>query len=191
MDIALPVTVVAAIILFVVKEILELLRKAKAKKRKLAALKSVLKEELELNLWTWKKFESLLTSVQDAGKGSKYAYSVSPSGTERFELVIPEGKGIGQAFPHVVTDMHSKLMIEVAEADEAMYQKLNSSFKALSELQHLRNGIVDFIHESRMGEHYVEGFTDYALGELGPIYDNLNTLYEYCTGQKLTEHRMR
>ncbi|PTQ14261.1 hypothetical protein CWO33_13655 [Vibrio splendidus] len=191
MEFALPITVISAILLFVIKEVLELFRKSKAKKRKLSALKSVLKEELELNLWVWKKFESLLTNVKVAEVGSTYEYLVSPSGAERFELLSPDGHGQGQSFPKVVIEMHSKLVIEVAEIDADMYQKLIGSYKALSELQHLRNGIVDFIHESRMGEHYVEGFTGYALEELAPIYDELNALYRYCTGKALTEHRMR
>ncbi|EKM26100.1 hypothetical protein VCHENC03_5374 [Vibrio sp. HENC-03] len=191
MEVALPITVVSAIVLFVLKELLESHKKSKAKKRKLSALKSVLKEELELNLWVWKQFEALLTNVQNAGEGGKYTHLVSPSGTERFELVTAEGHGMGQAFPKVVTEMHSKLVIDVAEMDADMYQKLITSFKALSELQHLRNGIVDFIHDSRMGDHYVEGFTEYALEELAPIYDHLDVLYQYCTGKKLKEHRMR
>ncbi len=191
MEIALPVTVIFAIALFLIKEVMELVKKTQTKKRKLRALKSVLKEELELNLWTWKKFESLLTRIQDADEGSRYEYSISPSGTERFELVSTDGYGTGQAFPRVVIDLHSKLVIDVAETDSDMYEKLILSYKALSELQYLRNGIVDFIHESEMGASPVQGFTEYALEELSPIYDDMDAFYQYCTGKKLTEHLLR
>ncbi|MEN8636777.1 hypothetical protein ABFV74_13805 [Pseudoalteromonas distincta] len=72
MEITLPITVIFAISLFIIKESLELVRKSRAKKRKLLAFKAVLKEELELNLWTWKKFKSSLNRIREAGQGGHY-----------------------------------------------------------------------------------------------------------------------
>ena len=186
---ALPITVIFAVALFLIKEALELVRKSKGKKRKLSAFKAVLKEELELNLWTWKKFESLLNRIREVGQKGNYSYFTSPAGTERFEVLDADGYGIGQVFPNVEMEFHSKLLIDVAEVDAEMYQKLIASYKALSELQHLRNRIVDFIHESKDSD--VDHFTSTTLQDLAPLYNELDALYQYCTGNKLTEHRMR
>ncbi|MEL0608842.1 hypothetical protein [Vibrio echinoideorum] len=189
MEIALPITVIFAVALFLVKEILEMVRKSQAKQRKLQAFKAVLKEELELNLWSWKKFESLLNRVRDAGQSGSYCYFTSPAGTERFEVIDEQGHGTGQVFPKVETEFHSKLLVDVAELDAEMYLKLLASYKALSELQHLRNRIVDFLNEDQNSD--VENFANYTLEDLSPLYDELDKLYQYCTGSKLTEHRMR
>mgnify|MGYP006102263499 CR=1 FL=1 len=191
LEITLPITVIFAISLFIIKESLELVRKSRAKKRKLLAFKAVLKEELELNLWTWKKFKSSLNRIREAGQGGHYNYSISPAGTERFEVVDAEGYGTGQMFPKVEIELHSKLLIDVAELDAKMYKKLIASYKGLSELHHLRNRIVDFIHENQETVCDIDNFTGSTLQDLSPIYTELDALYQYCTGKKLTEHRMR
>ena len=127
-----------------------MVKKHHAKKRKLNALKITLKEEIELNFWTLKKIESLVTNIHKAKAGSTLEHIISASGTERIELLCPDGYGKGQFFPKVINDLHTKLIIEIAESDKVMYKNFIVSFKSLSELQHLRNGIVDLIYDSNI-----------------------------------------
>ena len=188
-----PVSIgaVVAISIFIIKEILEAYRKSNSRKRKVKALKAIVSEEIEINYWTWQKIESLVKQVKDLPQKTHYQITTSTSGVERFEFIRPDGGGGGQAFPTVTEEVFNKLIIDIAELDKAFYNKAILYSKSIAELKHLRNGSYDFIHETQEGEHYADGFVDYALDELPAIYVSMSNFYEICTGNKLEKHRMR
>ena len=187
----LSISAIVAIALFLIKEIIEFFRKKHARKRKTGALKVLLSEEIKINYWTWLKIEDLVTIVKEKPKTTQYQIITSASGTERFVWLRPDGGGGGQSFPSVQDDVSTKLITEIAELDKNFYSSAISYSKGLAELKHLRNGAYDFIHETAQGEHYAEGFCDYALDELPEINNNLRKLFKECTGKDKLEHRMR
>ncbi|WP_076421167.1 hypothetical protein [Colwellia sp. UCD-KL20] len=187
----LSISAIVAIALFLIKETLELFRKSQARKRKIRALKVILAEEMKINYWTWLKVKDLVETVMEMPSGTHYQITTSTSGTERFKWMRPDGGGGGQSFPCVQDDILTKLIIEIAELDESFYNSAIAYSKGLAELKHLREGAYDFIHETQQGEHYAEGFCDYASDELPKIESSFINLFKKCTGKSELQHRMR
>lgn len=188
---ATSISVSVAVVLFLIKEFLEYIRKFKARVRKTKALKTIISEEIELNHWTWLKVKGLAETVQSQPSNTKYSIIKSTSGTERFEFYKQEGGGGGQSFPKVYENLINKLITDIAELDKDFYIAAINYTKALAELKHLRAGAYDFIHETQQGKHDAEGFVEYALDELPEIYSMMDKFYQVCSGSKLNTHRMR
>ena len=182
---------IIAISIFIIREFLEAYRKSNARTRKVKALKTIISEEIEINYWAWLQIKALVTKVKEQPKTTQYQITTSTSGVERFEYFPLDGGGGGRSFPPVVETMFIKLIIDIAELDKAFYGKAILYSKSIAELKHLRNGAYDFIHETQQGDHYTEGFVDYALDEIPPIYVAMSDFYEICTGNALNKHRMR
>jgi hypothetical protein len=187
----LSIGAIVAITLFIIKEGLETYRKSASKKRKIKALKTILAEEIKLNYWVWKQIDSIVKTVKEMPPKTLYQIISSTSGTERFEYVRPDGGGGGIFFPEIKHEVFTQLITEVAELDEGFYSRSIEYGKGVAELQHLRHGVFDFIHETHKGEHYVEGFSEYALDELPDIKNKFQVLFTECTGETELQHRMR
>tara|TARA_Y100001934_G_scaffold280196_1_gene386185 strand:+ start:145 stop:870 length:726 start_codon:yes stop_codon:yes gene_type:complete len=187
----LSIGAIVAITLFIIKEVLEAYRKNASKNRKIKALKTILAEEIKLNYWVWKQIESIVKKVKEMPPETLYQIISSTSGTERFEYVRPDGGGGGIFVPEIKDQVFTQLITEIAELDEDFYSRSIEYGKGVAELQHLRHGVFDFIHETPKGEHYAEGFCEYALDELPDIKDKFQKLYIECTGDTELQHRMR
>ena len=187
----LSIGAIVAITLFIIKEVLEACRKSASKDRKIKALKTILAEEIKLNYWVWKQIESIVKTVKEMPSETLYQIISSTSGTERFEYIRPDGGGGGIFFPEIKDQVFTQLITEIAELDESFYSRSIEYGKGVAELQHLRHGVFDFIHETPKGEHYAEGFCEYALDELPDIKDKFQKLYIECTGDTELQHRMR
>ena len=187
----LSIGAIVAITLFIIKEVLEACRKSASKDRKIKALKTILAEEIKLNYWVWKQIESIVKTVKEMPSETLYQIISSTSGTERFEYIRPDGGGGGIFFPEIKEQVFTQLITEIAELDEDFYSRSIEYGKGVAELQHLRHGVFDFIHETPKGEHYAEGFCEYALDELPDIKDKFQKLYIECTGDTELQHRMR
>tara|TARA_R110001599_G_scaffold305926_4_gene512348 strand:- start:220 stop:465 length:246 start_codon:yes stop_codon:yes gene_type:complete len=81
--------------------------------------------------------------------------------------------------------------LDIAELDKGFYEKAIEYNKAIAELQHLRNGVYEFIDEIEQGYHYAEGFISYMDDETPNIYEKMDDLYFFCKAKKLEIHRMR
>jgi hypothetical protein len=187
----LPITVISAISLFIIKEIVEFIRKRKARKRKISAIKNLLAEEIEINYWAWKNLTSIGKRVKDSSADTKFYIFASKAGFERFEYIEPDKSGGGQSFPKVTELNYQKLILDIAELDNDFYEKSIEYNKAIAELLHIRNGVYEFIDEIKQGYHYAEGFISYMEDELPGVYEKMNDLYFYCKEKKLEKHRMR
>lgn len=92
-------------------------------------------------------------------------------------------------FP-VHRDFMSDHLLEVATLDKKLYEHLQQALDSVSELQHLKESLTQFIEDKDYG-HLLQGFKEYSTGELSDAYENLNALYVECTGKKLESHRLR
>lgn len=187
----IPITVISAVSLFVIKEIVEIFRKRKALKRKVSAIKSLLVEEIELNHWVWLQFSALVETIKDSPEGTQYCILSSKSGYERFEFLKPDGSGGGKSFPKVSEIYYQKVILDIAELDKEFYEKSIEYNKAIADLHHVRGNVYESIDEINKSHHFSQGFISYTEDELPDIYAKMNSLYFYCTGKKLEKHRMR
>lgn len=107
-----------------------------------------------------------------------YQIISSTSGLERFEYIRPFDGGGGIFFPEVKDQVFTQLITESAELDENFYSRNMEYGNEVAGLQHLRDDVFVFIHETRKGEYYADGMCKYALDELPDIRDKFQkTLY--------------
>lgn len=188
-----PITVIAAMTLFILKEIFEAIKKSNERKRKIRALKLLMAEEIELNYWVFKQIESLIRGVDENFKNIASVFRVkkSKAGVERFECEREDGGGWGQGFPAVRDDRYHKLAVEIASLDELFYGKLSNCYLSIAELKHFRDGVYSYIDEDGEKKELVGGFLSYVKSGLPKIYIDLNDLYLFCKGKNLETHRLR
>jgi hypothetical protein len=192
----LPVTVFAAIILFLTREVLESVRRTSANKRKIGALKKLLARECELNLWAMNCLKEALQSADEALSDEPPGSMVvnrAPSGQEHWEQRDSEGRmRRGGALPAVRRAMMESTALGVAELDRRLFSALEAALESTAELDHARGTFVDFADttDPLEADHF-GGFVEWALEQFGGVYDGMNSLYEACTRKKLEKPRLR
>jgi hypothetical protein len=195
----LPTTVVFAIILFIVKEILELKKRRAESKRKLFAYKSLIAEELELNLWAKKRLLSIITDIENQEKDypkAKYMLSVKESGQEYIHGYDGGYLIESRPIPAIYDKYYEKFIASIAELDANLFHIAQSSYEEIRNMEHVRNGLIKGLCAEENDEPFPHdirqsGFLDYAQSELNGTYDAMNVLYKECKGIELNEHRIR
>lgn len=193
----LPITAIVAIAIFAAKEVLEVVRRWKGDQRRLLALKTLLARECELNLWSVKTLRRIALEIDTTERPNPDTVVTieKTNGGRPYALVLVENGQAGARYPipRVHRDLMSKLLLEVATLDKALFQAMEPAYDALAELDHVREkllGAPDAPEE--LGQtSYLEGLAGYALDEIKEAEDALALLYKHCTGDELTKHRLR
>lgn len=190
----LPVTVVAAIVLFVLKESFELFRRYKSEGRTKKALRALLAVECERIHYTTRNLRDILEIVQrwehDDPVPIKISLRLSRDGEVTFQHMTDDD-GSGGSFVVRTThrDFMSEQLLTVATLDADLYKALQPALDAVNEMEHVRQSFISYMEDPER-EHLV-GFAEYGLEELDDTYKELNTLYMTCTGKELKNYRIR
>ncbi|EPB8478530.1 hypothetical protein ACRTIQ_004408 [Escherichia coli] len=191
----LPVTVVVAIALFVLKEVLEFIKRWRADRRKAHAFRTLLARECEVNHWAhWMLQETLREVHDDHEKGVKAQYVARelPGGDALWRRTDPDGGYSGGGLPDARTDLMSKLMVEVATLDKKLFTPLEAAYDSLINMRHIRASLLRFVtSEEEEDQMHFEGFPEYGLSELDGVKEDLDKLYRECTGRSLDRRDMR
>lgn len=191
----IPITVVAAVIIFLVKEILELIRRRRADVRRIAGLKTMLAREIELNNWTIKALKMTLQAVEhglEEQPPDQFFINFEKFGRAVFKVVRSNRGPASWPIPEVHGAIISRYMFDAASLDRELFRSLQSTYDAISELQHLRESLISYVmNEDTDFPDFLSGFVEYARKELSKIQSPLSSLYQICTGQELIEHRLR
>jgi hypothetical protein len=189
----LPPAVIAATSIFVIKEALELSRKSRARKRKIRAYKKILAEELERNYWTWKSLRSSIVRVsQDRADAEEFSHRIIsvPSGAKRIEGYYADGTlSSGANLPEVSRSSFERVLLGIAEEDEALYLMASSAYDEVSEMSHIRESLINFIGDQN--GVFLDGFIEYAIETLDRAIEPIKSLYKLCTGNELERHKVR
>lgn len=193
----LPATVVAAVLLFIAKEVIEAVRRYRADARKVQALKALLARECELNLWPIKSLRDIFKNVpklDDENPEILVTIEQRPSGRAIARIRSYDGgSGSTRTVPDVHRDLMSKHIFEVAALDRKLFEVFEPAYDSLATLEHVRESLVH-IHESEEeadNPDLLRGLADYGLGELKKVEAALGALYLHCTGKNLETHRLR
>jgi hypothetical protein len=188
-----PLTVVVALILFILRETLELIKKHREKTRKLQAIKKMTARELELNLGAIKSVEEIIKTIRSPRDNAKRQLVITRSETgDRYFKVLDAKDNIlsGMALREVRSETMSKYMVDVAALDECLFKKFEDAYDATMELAHVWRSLIQ--HVNNKPENYLlDGFDEYALGELADSEKALDVLYKACTGKPLDSPRLR
>lgn len=195
----LPVTVIAAILLFIIKETLEFFKKHRETKRKLFAYKSLISEELELNFWAQKSLLRIITDIRTQKEeypNARYLLLLKESGREYIHGYDNDNLIESCPVPIVYDKCYEKFISSIAELDANLFNVAQSSYEEIRNMAHVRSGLVKGLLAEENNEPFPHdirksGFLDYANDELVVTYEAMNTLYKECTGNELQKHRLR
>lgn len=191
-----PLTVIAAIVLFLIKEFAEGVRRYRADQRKRIALRTLLARECELNNWTIKSIKHIVETIRDESEENsliEFSFIFPKSGKPQFRVKHPDsefknGSGLGS----IHRDIMSKNLLDVATLDKELFSALQPAYDSIANLEHLRESLIYYVDpEDDQDKMHLEGFIHYALNELEDVKKDLSNLYMECTGQALNTHRVR
>lgn len=189
---SIPAAVFTAIAIFIVKELLEFLRRRRADKRRLAVYKNILADECERNRWCTKSMRSIAKTVTKEPR--MYMVRNEPSGRTLFLTPDEDGDfSSGGILPVVHREKIEKLAPDIAQLDEALSKEVREALDALAELEHVRNSVIDYEKPDSRADvaAFYESFWDYVKEELDDADKQIEALYLACTGKKLENHRLR
>ncbi|UWQ99981.1 hypothetical protein K3729_04135 [Rhodobacteraceae bacterium S2214] len=188
----LPVTVVAAIILFGVKEGIEANRRRKANSRKRQAVRRLIADEIERNNWAIKRLRDGIFQIERhlVEANSKISIQVSALG-ERYVRREEDGEMASQ-FPigKVYSEVLSANLLVLGEIDEAIFDEALNVNDAIKELDHVCTSMIEILSKNN-DRGFLEGFADHAKKEIADCEKTLQSFYQNVTGRALETHRIR
>jgi len=186
---AIPITVTAAVVIFILRELLEGHRRRTANNRKLAAIKNQLASECERTNWAIRWIRSAISDIRTALEYRKdIKIETNFSGNRRLVFINEDGDS-SSLVPKAYSQVIDKYLFEVASLDSRLFAKMVDSLAGLAELNHVLESLVEYVEET--GQPWLEGWCDYASREVGISEEPILYLYEACTGLALTKTRLR
>ncbi|MCF2847983.1 hypothetical protein NH514_12420 [Pseudoalteromonas sp. ACER1] len=189
----LPITVIVAIFLFILKELFEFYRRHMADRRKIAAIKRLLSNEIEKNNWVIKSLREHLKGIQNSWNESNYfVVNKYPNGC-RLEEKRNDGGGGGAPVYEVSTIVFDKIFFELPALDTDLFDLAEKAYEGIAEIKHITDSLIEHVtnKEDHMAPDFMLCFCEYALEELNVSHKSLCALYKKCTGKDLITHKLR
>lgn len=184
-----PITVTAAIFLFVFKEIVEAYKINVSKKRKVRAIKFILANEIEKNNWVVKSLQRHLKDIENDWDDFEFRVIDTRSGGVRIECIDKENDcSSGAPIFFVSTKVFDSVYLELSVLDNDLFEVASSAYEKVAEVKHIHDSLIEHVHNK---EEMIKGFCDYGLKELADSYMELSKLYKACTGKALDGHKLR
>jgi hypothetical protein len=193
-----PITAYVAFILFLLKELVEFVKKTSGEHRKIQAIKEILSEELERNLWAYKVLER---TVKDSIKileefhNPEFGINRTTTGEILFWEKFDENKNSESShpLPEVKHEKYESIVLELAQLDKMLFNSARIAYDSIKELAHVRKSLIEILEDTEKSkvEDLWSGFLGYAESELKNIYKSMNDFYISIKGKPLTKHRLR
>ena len=188
----LPATAFVAIIVFVLKEFIEVFRKRAERSRKTGAIKLLLAEELERNHWALVVMFGVLEVFDKYPRAVMWLHT-GRNGSEHFRMKVEPGDEYdsSQAIPRFCTAMYEKLLPALAELDKALFERVRTTYEAVAVLSYHRETLTGFLagdlaSDPANTKHFLSGFAT----EKDAYYAVLNKGYKSLTGKELKAWRV-
>jgi hypothetical protein len=185
----LPVTVVSAIGLFFLKEVVEFFKKRSERLRKIKAYKILISEELLKNAWTIRQLRELMREIDDE-VFERLAFTKAATGEFRVIVHRIYGRPHSTILPVVHTSIFDKAVVEVAAIDSALFEMAKETYGFLAEIRHVRDSILNFAENESIA-HFVKGLPLYAKIKLDEAEASSKSLFKLCTGDQMAEPKIR
>jgi len=188
-----PPTVIAAATLFALKEILELVRKSRARRRKIKAYKKILAEELERNFWAWKSLRSAVARIHGyRAEGIEATHKIVsvPSGAQRLETRYLDGTlSSGSNLPAASRASFERVLLGLAEEDHKLFSLASDAYDEISEIGHVRASLINELGSEE--EIHLDAFLEYAVETLDSAIGPIRNFYKVCAGKALEQPKLR
>lgn len=195
----MPITVMVAVLLFIIRELIDKVKRRRQDKNKKKAISYLIGEEIKINYWS-------LTSLFRAYEQLSQLFEVAPNAiyrvkTTRFNKDIFEYKEepedeiwSGHPIPKFINDKYNLLLPSLAELDIELADKLETTYQNIAELEHFRQTLVLFLANEdyeevfhNMVKHFIQNFIE----EKDEYFEKLNKVYVDLVGEDLTKWRLR
>lgn len=189
----LPATAFVAIVLFILKTVLDWWTNRLARKRRTKALKLLMSEECERNHWSLKTFFSSLEEYRDRSGDEGWSADVSHHGTPRITVTKRDGSYYGHSLPSFHTNIYHRVLPSLAEADSSLFLKVSDYYEHLVALEEYRASFYAYLNGEGdepfrlTAAHF---FIDLAQDKDEEL-QKLRELYKTLSGKTLGEHQWR
>jgi len=194
----LPVTVVAAIFLFFLRELVDLFKKRSDIKRNIEAIKLLIADEIEKNHWSLVSMFRVLTSLKEdfeSNDNAVHQLRTARNGSEHFESKGDPTEGFfsSQPIPKFHTVMYEKLIQDIAALDKDLFFAIHSTYEEINELIHYRDSIIDYLsgEESPLVSMVTKDFFSDFVEEENDYYGHLNKTYKLLKNKELKTWKLR
>jgi hypothetical protein len=192
MNITLSDTVVAAIILFTLKEVFEAVRRYQAESRKKTAYRRLLAEECEKNNWSIRSLKNIFASIE--GDYETHNFEIDLRNKREYLKIKAKdgGSGSNRPIPDAHDGVFKKIYLELAAVDNKLFEFASKAYTGIAEIEHIRAGLI--LHSTRTDEDYPDeliSFAPYAQTTLKNAHEAIQVLYRECTGNELVTHKIR
>ena len=184
----LPITVVAAIVLFVIKEVVEFIKRILERRRKISAYKVLLSEELAKNSSALGFLKRICNEIND-GEVLDVSYKKTSSGTDRLTVRSASGSS-NLYFWTLHSSVFERLVAELAAADRDLFTPVSKAYAKISEVKHVRESIIDFT-ELDMPKHLFQGLGSYGIARIDDAVSAVSEAYLKLSGKELTDVKLR
>ncbi len=190
-----PLTVVTAIVLFVIKEVIEVVRRQQSRARKTSAIRTLLIEEMELNNWTIKSLRSTLEAIDnqmESDPQTEFYLKKDASGAFHYRYRISTGGDGGASIPHVHRKHFDAFLPELAEVDKRLFEEARKGYERIGQLEHVRSRLIAHLAEDDPDEKmHLQGFPSYALQVIDDVESQMSAFYVFCSGRPFEKIRLR
>lgn len=191
----LPITAMAAILIFIAKEILDFIKSRKRSKKTKEIIKLLLAYEIELNFWTLKNLFNLLVelnkykSLDDLNLSIKRGIETNYSATI---VHINNDSFYGQAIVPFHTERFERMLFHIGELGEKSYDKIQTAYSSLNELNDYRLQTINLFAKDEwidLPNHTFDVLKGIS-NDYDKYYQDLNSAYMCLTGKQLKQHRL-
>jgi len=185
LDGILSVSVIAAIILFILREIINSTRSSRIRKHKRRAIKLIVSHELEQNHFVFERFFSCLSDIQETEDNPEHLgppkIYISSDGEHHIRTYFADGssRGGSQIFAFK-TSRYERLLPSIAELDEHLFNPIQRGYSAINLLSGYRKVLIDYLSDEVdeiIGRERAGEFLLGLLHEKSTFYESLNEAY--------------
>lgn len=187
----IPATALVAIVLFVMREVLEGRRRKNSKDRQVRAMKAILARECEHNYWPLRGLTEIFEFIKKEPNNYKNVRIVERATGSAVE--IKDGTRMhGFLIAKFRRDRMSDMLLDVAELDEQLFELVEAAYDAIGAVDNARFQLVniDDLVEHTGIEALLIGLPGYGLPRISEADAALKALYKECTGKQLERGRV-
>lgn len=184
----LPITVVGAVVIFVLKEVLDIFKKKTERQRKISAYKTLIIEELRKNLWSVKHLDGVLAQLADPDM-TGVKLSKLGSGSLKISIRSDRSTGSSPLWP-IHASVFEKVFIGLAETDAALFSSVSGVYEELAEVKHVRDSLIEYVENTEPLGGW-DSFSDYGRDVIKDCDTAMKKLCIELTGKPLEDFKLR
>ena len=181
----ITITVASAIVLFIIKEVLDFIKIRRSDGRKKVAIRTLIAKECEINYDITRAVEDILRHINVWISSSDINVKVENLVDGRKNLIISIKN---RYFSYIVSKSHKSILeknlLDIAVLDKNLFEKSAITYENLGYLDSIISDMCDI---PTYGKENVRVFMIEIHDQLVDVQNAISDLYRECTGKDLKE----